>query len=565
MNKGKIIISLTVFYLVIALGIYCKSMILDNNVESNMIHEVHEKDNVDISSISEEEKPNVSVNQVLNTDFLSRYSLPKLERMDEGDREKYVYNLQVIKRIRQMGINVNDFLYPEDLISHIEDEIRLLDEVYYSYGTNIVFEGKTSLELQRVINDNPNGVININSDSIEISDTIVLHDNITLNGNGVKFTGEGLKYGFLAENASDIYIRDVCINGGMEYGIYMVDCSNVRIEENEINECLQKAVCMVGVSERFVISDNKMFDNQAGALYIAGDASNGLIESNHVMNSYGTSNMMAGIVLTSDNPQDKKDIWANFDDLHRGSNRTSLNGQTKAPHDIIVRDNLVSRCNSSGIYSDGAYRCFVLENNVNQNDKEGMCLDHGTFGFYLKGNVFEENGQRSRQTDDDLRLDFILDFGRMEDGTAKAKLPGVSLDNTAYNIFEDNMVINNYGGGIKMVRTTLNTIVIKNVIRDNNRGQNDLLHFFGIEVGASSAGFENSVMDFTPSYENIICRNIITGNHYSGLFVDEDCYINDVFDNVIMDSQTFGVEAISLKFNSIMNNTTNCGVRNEFR
>ena len=186
------------------------------------------------------------------------------------------------------------------------------------------------------------------------------------------------------------------------------------------------------------------------------------------------------------------------------------------------------------------------------------------FGFYLKGNVFEENGQRSRQTDDDLQLDFVLDFGRMEDGTAISKLPGISLDNTAYNILEDNMIINNYGGGIKMVRTTVRTVILKNVIRDNNKGQNDIYHFFGIEIGAAPSGIENSVMDFTPSYENIVCRNIITGDHYSGVFIAEECYVNDVFDNVIMDSQAFGVEAISHKFNSIINNRTNCGVRNEF-
>lgn len=72
-------------------------------------------------------------------------------------------------------------------------------------------------------------------------------------------------------------------------------------------------------------------------------------------------------------------------------------------------------------------------------------------------------------------------------------------------------------------------------------------------------------MDFTPDYENIICRNSITGDHYSGIFVGENCYVNDIFDNVIMEPQMFAVEAISVRFNSIVNNLSNAGIRNEYR
>lgn len=564
MKKGRIVVGMVMLYLIAALGIYCKRMNMDSNADSNTAGEVREEETAGISGAPEEGQAGVSTDGDPHTDIISRYSLPNLSRMDTQEQEEYINDLQVIQRIKQLGLNEADILNPESSIEKIEAELRPFDEIYYNNGKKIAFDGTTSQELQQVIDDNPNGVIDIYSESIEISNTIVLHDNVTLNGNGVKFIGSGLKYCFLAENSSNIYIGDICIDGGMDYGIYLIDCKNIKLAGNEINECSQKAICMVGASERFILSNNKMLDNRAGALYIAGDASNGLIESNHIENTYGTTNMMAGVVLTCDNPRNKKDIWDNFDDLHRGSDRKNLYEQTKAPHSIILRDNCVFHCNSSGIYSDGAYSCFVIGNEVRQNDKEGMCLDHGTIGLYLKGNTFDGNGQRSRQTDDDLQLDFVLDYGRMDDGTAISKLPGISLDNTAYNILEDNMIINNYGGGIKMVRTTVRTIIMKNVIRDNNKGQNDVFHFFGVEVGASPSGTENSVMDFTPSYENIVCRNIITGNHYSGVFIAEECYINDVFDNVIMDSEAFGVEAISLKFNSIINNRTNCGVRNEF-
>ena len=52
----------------------------------------------------------------------------------------------------------------------------------------------------------------------------------------------------------------------------------------------------------------------------------------------------------------------------------------------------------------------------------------------------------------------------MQIESAKAKLPGVSLDNTIYNILESNIISNNYGGGIKMVRTGVRNLIIENVL-----------------------------------------------------------------------------------------------------
>ena len=72
-------------------------------------------------------------------------------------------------------------------------------------------------------------------------------------------------------------------------------------------------------------------------------------------------------------------------------------------------------------------------------------------------------------------------------------------------------------------------------------------------------------MDFTPDFENIICRNVISGNHYSGVFIGEDGYVNDIFDNIVIGPQMFAIEAISSKFNSIINNFSNADIRNEYK
>lgn len=345
--------------------------------------------------------------------------------------------------------------------------------------------------------------------------------------------------------------------------MYFVDCTNIKVTDSKINGMLQKSICIIGTTNGLSIINNEMCDNQAGGIYIAGNVSNGIIELNDIKNNGGTSNWMAGIVLTNALPSDKYNIWENFDKAHHLPYKENLYTQLNCPNELIIRNNQIIYNNSSGIYSDGGYLCYILNNTVYQNDKEGICLDYGTIGFYLKENVFKANGRRIRQSDEDLRMDFVLDAGRMDDSSAKSKLPGVSLDNTAYNILENNIVVNNYGGGIKMVRTTVRSLIMENIIRDNNMGQNDNFHFFGIEIGAAVADVESTDMDFTPDFENIICRNSITGNHYSGVFVGEDCYVNDIFDNIIMESQMFAIEAISKKFNSIVNNISNSKIRNE--
>ena len=61
------------------------------------------------------------------------------------------------------------------------------------------------------------------------------------------------------------------------------------------------------------------------------------------------------------------------------------------PHDIVLYQNNVKHNNSSGIYSDGAYQIYIVENIIYQNDKEGMCLDYGTFGAYVSNNIVKDS------------------------------------------------------------------------------------------------------------------------------------------------------------------------------
>lgn len=502
----------------------------------------------------------------INMDIISRHAYPELERMEENERSDLVDSLQVMRKIDLLGLDKKSFLYPELNLEKVEQTLSSINGMNPEEMNVIDFNGSTSDELQEMIDTTTRTVIDIHSENIKLVHTISLKDDICIRGNGVEFLCDDLEYAFVGEDISNASIENIKIKGNADYGIFFAGGSNISISDCTITNMNQKSLCIVGKATGFKICNNILNENGAGSLYISGDVSDGLIEGNEISNNRGTSNWMAGMVLTCAVSNNKLNIWETFEsELHRCAIKENLYGQTLCPHNIIIKNNIVKENNSSGIYSDGSYGCFVINNTIQQNDKEGICLDNGTINFFLKENIIEKNGCRARQTDDDLRLDYVFDAGRTDDGSAKAKLPGVSLDNTAYNILENNIVLNNYGGGIKMVRTTARCLIHENIIKDNNMGQNDIYHFFGIEIGAAVADEEVKDLDFTPSFENIICRNSITGNHYSGVFIGENCYVNDVFDNVIMESQMFAVESIGVKFNSIVNNISSAPIRNEYK
>ena len=163
-------------------------------------------------------------------------------------------------------------------------------------------------------------------------------------------------------------------------------------------------------------------------------------------------------------------------------------------------------------------------------------------------------------TDEDLTRDFIGEFGRLEDGSSPAKLPGISLDNSSYNTIYNNLILENYGTGVKAVRSSYRNTILCNEITDNNRGVSDTFHFFGVELATDmNADEEVKGLDFTPCYENIIARNTISGAHFSGIFYGVDAYVNDSFDNVIMGATDWAIESLTNRFNSVINNPCDRG------
>lgn len=484
--------------------------------------------------------------------IMTANKLPALSRMAAEDSKKYMGNLQVLQKIEKLGIDTASFETPELNWKNVYNRVSDTMQKENTFSDKISFTGSTASQLNTLIAQSTDAYITIESSTVRMDEPISMKSGIALDAAGVTFTGstdDRVAQAVIAEDCMNFALYNLNLTAGCyEYGIYIIRSNTFTIENCTISNALYKGLVMMGENKNFTIRNNTVSYNGNGAVFLNGNISNGIIAGNDVVDNYGTRNLTAGIVMTSMEIDDYYTAYNEFKDEH-------LYNLLDTPHDIVLYQNNVKHNNSSGIYSDGAYQIYIVENIIYQNDKEGMCLDYGTFGAYVSNNIVKENGGRLRQSDEDLEADFVTTFGRLSDGSSPAKLPGISIDNSAYNTIVNNNVTQNYGSGVKMVRSAYRNIIMENSVSDNNKGKSDDFHFFGIEIGHESTPDEPvKGLDFTASYENIVCRNIVTGSNYAGVFLAVESYCNDVFDNTILGSEWYAIECHSNMFNSMPNN-----------
>lgn len=499
---------------------------------------------------------------LLDTDSQSlteRYALPALERMTQSDTESLIAPLQVIQRIQTLGIDPATFDTPEANWKNLYNSVmtRLAPLATAETAQAVNFTGSSLAELNDFLAANPGSTVEVISPALVMDATLVVPTGTILHGNGVVLTpgNETLDKAIVLDQAENAAVTGFVINGGCNYGVYVKNSSSFYLADLDISNVSLKGLCVMGENTGFALVNNSIHENQNGAIFLNGEISNGVIEGNRIENNSGARNLTAGLVLCSMPIEDIETAYNPFPD-------EMLYDILQSPHQLVVRGNTVAQNHSSGIYSESGYLNYYVENTIYKNEKEGMCLDYGSFGNYITGCEIRQNGGRNRMSDEDLEADFILDQGRMADGSSPAKLPGISLDNTAYNTIYGNIVRDNYGSGIKAVRSAFSNTILCNQIIDNNRGASDTFHFFGIELSTDlNADEAVQGLDFTPCYENIIARNTISGGHYAGVFMGEDAFMNDIFDNTFMDCTDWAMESLSEKYNSTLNNMANMPTR----
>lgn len=492
--------------------------------------------------------------EVLDSDRQSlseRYALPALERMNETDTAELAAPLQALQRIQALGISPETFETPEANWKDLYNSVRTsLEPVLTATGETAAFSGSTTGELADFLDEHAGSVVEVLSPALQMDETVTVPSGTVLHGNGVELQpgAEVLDKAIVLDGASDTAVTGLVISGGCNYGIYVKNSSFYALTDNEVTGTALKAITIMGENSRFALLRNEVSGNGNGGVFLNGDIGYGIIEGNRIVDNSGARNLTAGLVFCSMPIEDIETAYNPFPD-------EMLYDIQDSPHCLVVRDNTVSQNHSSGIYSESGYLNYYVENTVYKNEKEGMCLDYGSFGNYVANNVIRQNGGRNRMSDEDLEADFVLDLGREEDGSSPAKLPGISLDNAAYNTLYHNLILDNYGSGIKAVRSAFCNTILCNEITDNNLGAGEKFHFFGVELSTDlNADEEVQGLDFTPCYENIIARNTISGGHFAGVFLGEDAFMNDIFDNTMMGSTDWAIESLSGRHNATLNN-----------
>ena len=211
-----------------------------------------------------------------------------------------------------------------------------------------------------------------------------------------------------------------------------------------------------------------------------------------------------------------------------------------APDDPAPQRNTLQNCTFArnrkmGITTDGTGHLRIINCIISENDCEGITLDNGTWDCEVRDCHIYANGWRGLQHDVELTADYVKQMGLLPDGSSKAKLPGVSLDNAAYCRIENNLIEHNWGDGVKFVRAGYACTVAHNFIAHNNRGENEEFHFFGVLL--SVAARQHPEQSDFPACHNRILNNDIVGAHYAGIHL-----FTGVRSNLIEGNRIIGTE-----------------------
>jgi parallel beta-helix repeat protein len=487
------------------------------------------------------------------TDLYSAFRLPPLRDSADGALHSALTNTQVGVRAALLGLNGTS---PLDAWSAAAVLVQGIPAgVAAAPGTLVTFVGTRASELNKLLAADGAAIL-VTSPALEIDTPLELRRSGTMLdlGNSV-LTSDGAPYMLRIEAASRITVRGGVFVSGTA-GILINSAQQVRVESVEMQGLASHGIVVTG-STGVVLSGNRFRGISGAPVLLHRGTSQSVVERNDIAGGLGPSNMTAGIVLSDREVDLAESPSAIFSSDGYWVVSQPITDRLHPPHDNVVIYNHVAQNASSGVYVDGGVRNIVVSNTIENNSKEGICLDNGSTANVVASNVIERNGDRWGEPDWVLARDSVLGGGRLPDGTAAAKVPGISIDNAMYNVVFQNNVSHNFGGGIKIVRTGYFNLIGLNTVFSNNDGASDSFHFFGIELGSANEDSASVELNFTPSRGNVVFSNPIRGSHYSGIFFAPGSDQNDVFDNTILDATHWALESVIVMANSSLNNLTN--------
>ncbi len=499
-------------------------------------------------------------------DIFAFYHLPPLKDGADDPLYREAQSLQVLSRARALHLDAHSatdaWKSAEPAFAHAQ---ALAGE---SMPTSpLLFTGKRASELNAILAGNGSGDVRVSSPELTLDQPLRItrdHTRLDLGTARLKPSESVTPYLVRIENVHDVRISGGVVDGAANaatWAMLISGSSDVSVFHTRISG-LRAGGVLVDSSTAVILWGGEFHSLGAAPILIHGASRQVVVAENVITNNLGSSNWNAGIVLTDRNANLVESPTNLLLPDQFGVQVQPIPTRLRIPEDNIVTRNTISRNLSSGIYSDGSARNVFVDNRIEENSKEGTCLDNGSTANVIAYNTYRANGKRWGKTDSDLRRDFIADFGRLPDGSSPAKVPAISIDNAAYNQVLFNQLDRNYGGGIKMVRTAFYNLIGLNTLTDDNEGQNPRFHFFGIELGAARADVPVPDLDFAPSRGNEIFSNIISGTHYAGVFFADGSDQNTLFDNTIFGATMWAMESVRPQTNLSFNNLSNLKLRN---
>lgn len=488
----------------------------------------------------------------------THYRLPPLERIVLAQdkhgltAKNLLAQARVLKRAQEVSIT----------FEKIEDPIAYTEKLRADIQTQLptpppvpphIFTGEKVSELNQLLNTLPAPrYIMVQAAKLEGDEVLTIPSDTTLDGrNAILITPVAQTPATVLISGKNIIISHLVVEtSGL--AVQIIDAQKIKLHHLTVSNVARGIV--IGKNSQFIeLEQIAINDSQAGIL-IQQAVSHVWLHHSTILNSLRADNGGAGL-LASD-----AQLHENIEESTRSSSLTeAIYPSPPAPHALLIENNEFRRNVAQGIYFDGVFGSVVRGNQVLDNDKEGICLDFGSANNIVMENNFINNGRRARQTDKDLGDDWVLNFGRLVDGSAVSKLPGVALDNAAQNLILWNTIRHNSGDGIKIVRTGIRNLFLSNTIVSNNQGSNSRFHFFGILLGGAKLepGIDpaNHPLDFLPPLENIVAGNSIYGGHWSGILLDQDAAFNDIYDNTVHHFINQPLEQATQQPNSIMGNS----------
>ena len=490
------------------------------------------------------------------------FQLPPLRDRPDGDLAARLRGLQVGARARELRLDAGSAQAAWTAADGSLQAARTRLAAAAPDGPRL-FAGTRASELNVLLRDPAIRAVKVTSATLAVDEPVRLRQAnfwLDLGGTELRAANDGPRFLLRVENASGVLVNGGAFVGG-QWGVLVNDSREVTLRGGRYDG-LQHGGVVLNNAPGAVLADASLTRIGGAAVLIHGDTAGGVLLGNRIVGNLGPSNWHAGIVISDRNGAVADDPRSILDADQYWVREQPMRARLHPPRRNVLAFNDIALNAASGIYSDGGVESVIFDNTVEGNSKEGICLDNGSTANVLAMNLVRSNGKRWGKTDAELRLDFVDGMGRLPDGSSAAKTPGISLDNALYNIVYANQIERNYGGGVKMVRTSYFNLVGLNVIVDNNEGANERSHYFGIELGAARADAAASDLDFTPCQGNLIFGNTIRGTHYAGIFFGPGSTENDVFDNTIFGATAWALEQVRSQPNSSLNNLTNLPSRN---